>query len=336
MKISFLSVGSGQVNRGAESFVHYLANHLSRLDHQITVHQNGDPLINCTYRTESYHLDSFSIRDFTAQVLKNIGSPDILIPVNGRWQSGLCRLWAFRNKTKMVISGQSGLGLDDRINLYTCPDAFVALSNYQLNWAKRINPFVRVVRIPNGVDPEIFHPSAEKVNIELPRPIILCVSALEENKRLHLAVKAVAGMRRGSLLIIGRGSLINPLTSLGMRLLPGRFSIMSLPQHLMPGVFTAADLFTYPTVAWESFGIALLEAMASGLAIVANNDPIRREIVGDAGLFADPSDSGAYTSTLNQALSYRWGKKPLLRAQKYAWSKIVLDYDKLFKTICYR
>ena len=102
----------------------------------------------------------------------------------------------------------------------------------------------------------------------------------------------------------------------------------------MPAVYAAADLFTFPTVPYESFGIALVEAMASGLPVVATDDPIRREIVGVAGLFVDPADTGAYAAALQKALKINWSKKPRIRAQQYSWSKIASDYDRLFRKLC--
>jgi glycosyltransferase involved in cell wall biosynthesis len=98
----------------------------------------------------------------------------------------------------------------------------------------------------------------------------------------------------------------------------------------MPRVYGAADIFTYPTVPWESFGIVLVEAMASGLPVVATDDPIRREIVGDAGLFDDPLNTKVYAKALRKALAKDWGDKPRKQAEKFSWDKIADQYHKLF------
>ena len=98
----------------------------------------------------------------------------------------------------------------------------------------------------------------------------------------------------------------------------------------MPGVYRAADIFTYPTVPWESFGIVLVEAMATGLAVVANKDDIRREIVGRAGVLVDPTNVDAYAIALKNALRLKWGKRPINQAKKFDWDKIAAKYEKLF------
>jgi glycosyltransferase involved in cell wall biosynthesis len=98
----------------------------------------------------------------------------------------------------------------------------------------------------------------------------------------------------------------------------------------MPSVYATADLFSYPTSTWESFGIVLVEAIASGLGVVATDDPIRREIVGNAGIFVDPTDTKAYSEALKEALETNWGDEPRKQAEKFSWDKIAKQYEKLF------
>ena len=67
---------------------------------------------------------------------------------------------------KMVISGQSGIGWDDRVNLYS----FLTISfqfPLALEWSKKVNPLVKSVYIPNGVDTNKFKPEGEKISIDL-------------------------------------------------------------------------------------------------------------------------------------------------------------------------
>lgn len=125
MKIAFLNKYQNSVNRGAETFVMELAKRFSK-NHKV------DVIANIKY----------------FDIIKN--KYDIVIPTNGRLQVIIVRLITWLIGSKMVISGQSGAGLDDRINLYTMPDVFVGLTKHQSDWAKKVNPFVRVEKIPNG------------------------------------------------------------------------------------------------------------------------------------------------------------------------------------------
>lgn len=304
MKIAFLNIYQNKVNRGAETFVSELSKRLSK-------NHNVDMLARINW-FKRY---------------------DIVIPTNGRLQVFLVRLLTWLTNSKMIVSGQSGVGLDDRLNLYAMPDIFIALSTKALNWAKKINPFVKSVYIPNGVSLEDFGLQGETLQLKLEKPVILCVSALVGWKRLDLIIKAVSRLKNGSLLLVGKGDQENNLQKLGDKLLPNRFKIFNFDHKDMPKVYRSADLFTFSTVPWESFGIVLVEAMASGLAVVATDDPIRREIVGDAGLFVDPTDINAFAKTIEKALDTTWGEKPRKQAEKFDWDIIAKHYEELFKNI---
>lgn len=261
----------------------------------------------------------------TVKICKNIfdgvdRDTQVLISTNGRFDAILAKIWCTLFRVKLIIPGQSGFGWDDKLNLWLFPDVFVALTEYQKQWAQKINPFVKIVKIPNGVDLQKFNPKNKPLKIDKPKPIILCVGAVktskigEISKRQDLLVKA-AGKIGASTLLIGRGG------------------DMEVEHKNMPGVYTACDLFSYPTSQRESFGIAMLEAMASGLAVVATDDPIRREIVGDTGLFVNPNNTKEYAQKLREALDINWGDKPRKQAKKFSWDKIAKKYVELFESL---
>jgi len=350
MKIAFLSFYSGEMYRGVETFVHELANRLVDMGHDVTVYQNGSLLVNSKYKTVSIGIrvdwekgNSYIpfvnyyariVRKFTKIALKNLDTDtDILFPTNGQWQSALCKLWTIRHKKKLVISGQSGPGFDDRLNILTFPDVFVALTSFQKQWAIKANRFVNVEKIPNGVDLNKFSPKKGNGEIGLQRPIVLCVGAFDFWKRQDLSIRAVSKLKKGSLFLVGKGAKEEQLKKLGEKLLPGRFKIAAFPHSEMPRVFASCDVFTYPTVPWESFGIVIAEAMASGLPVVATNDPIRKEIAGNAGILVDPTDTQAYARALQEALDRKWGDKPRKQAERFDWDKIAIKYEQLFKTL---
>ena len=101
----------------------------------------------------------------------------------------------------------------------------------------------------------------------------------------------------------------------------------------MPSLYRSADIFTLPSESSEAFGNVLVEAMASGLPVVVTRDPIRAEIVGDAGILVDPSDLDSYTNALSSALESGWNEKPRKQAEKFDWDKITLEYELVFNQI---
>ena len=306
MKIAFINKYQNKVERGAETFVCELSDRLSK---------NNEVKI----------FTSLDIREILKEKF------DVVIPTNGRWQAFLARIVTWLYGGKVVISGQSGPGFDDRMNLYSFPDAFVALTDYQKNWARKINPYIRTVKIPNGVSFE--NSESRPIDFGLPKPIILSVGALEKNKRHDLTIKAVSKIANASMVIIGKGSQEKNLRKMCENLIPGRFVITSFPHKDVSKVYKSASVFAFPTVPWESFGIVLLEAMKAGLPVVTNDDPIRREIVGEAGFFVDPVDTEKYADTLKIALNENRKEKSLAQAKKFNWDIIAIQYEKLFKDL---
>ena len=170
------------------------------------------------------------------------------------------------------------------------------------------------------------------MKVNLKKPIVLLVAALYDWKRVDLAVKAVSETD-ASLLLVGDGPEKKRLERLIRKVMLGRAKIMTFPYEEVHKVYKSADIFTFPTDPSESFGIVLLEAMAAGLPVVATDDPIRREIVGEAGIFVDPTDTDAYAKAIKKALKTDWGNKPIDQAKKFDWEKIAKKYEDLFLEI---
>ncbi len=339
MKIVFLSYYSGEVNRGVEVFVAELSRRLSDR-HEVKVisaaHQTDLPEFSKYRFGWRFYLDpaGLAVKRFTQKALLSLDpKTDILVPTNGGWQSFLSRLWAWRHGARVVISGHAGIGWDDRINLLTRPDVFVALTQKQKTWAEKWSFGLRVEKIPDGVDLKEFRSQVKPVETGLPKPLILCVAALEKDKRIDLTIEAVSRLNRGSLLVLGSGSEKDRLEKLGLERLGGRFRLLSVPHRKMPGFYAAADVFTMAPVETESFGMVYLEAMACGLPVVATNDPVRQEIVGEAGTLVDPKDVDQYVKTLETVLGKKWNNEPRKQAEKFSWDETVKKYDELFRSL---
>jgi glycosyltransferase involved in cell wall biosynthesis len=214
------------------------------------------------------------------------------------------------------------------------PNIYIGLSDKTTKWAKHFNPLVKCFYIPNGVDLEKFTFKGSPLKVLLKKPIVLAVGAFTEQKRMDLAIKAVAKLKDVSLLMVGSGGdLKGDLENLGNEFLGSKFQILSVPFEKMPEVYRAADVFTLPSESSEAFGNVLIEAMASGLPVVATNDPIREEIVGDAGILVDPTNIDEYALNLQKALDTNWGNRPRDQAEKFSWEVVAKKYEELFKTL---
>lgn len=311
MKIAIINKYQNKVFRGAETFVYELGKRLSK-DNKV---------------------DIISDVNYFNLFKKKY---DIIIPTNGRCQVVIVRLVSWLTGAKMIVSGQSGMGWDDRVNLYSFPNAFVALSPKALAWAKKVNPFVKSVYIPNGVDLTKFtNNKSQNTKKEGSTKTVLVVGAFTEQKRLNLAIDAVSKLDNVRLVIAGGGGdRKQKIIDYGLKILgKERFEAISVPFEKMPEVYRAADVFTLPSRPSESFGNVLVEAMASGLPVVATNDPIRKNIVGDAGILVDPEDVNAYAAALTEALKKDWGDNPREQAKKFSWEWVAEKYAELIKSL---
>lgn len=351
LKITFLSAYSGLSARGAETFVHEIANVLTLQGHSVTVYQGGAILTHARYQTVTVpgfsdlkhtangfpflNKSSLHIKKFTNRAFSLITeTTDIVIPVNGQWQTLLTKWWCIRKHSKLVVSGQSGAGLDDRLNILCFPDQFIALSEYALRKAKTDNPFVTSSYIPNGVDTDLFTPKGEKFAHKLGLPVVLTVGAFVSEKRIDLVIKAVSKIPKASLLIVGEGPLKTELQQLAQTLLPLRHKFISIPHDQMPPVYRSADVFTLVPQPSESFGIVFAEALASNLPVVTIDDSTRREIIGSGGAFInDPENIEKYTESLQRALTMEWKNNPRQQGERLSWKTIADGYQKVFKKL---
>ena len=107
--------------------------------------------------------------------------------------------------------------------------------------------------------------------------------------------------------------------------LAGRVVILGrIPHAAVHHVYGAADLFVYPSLC-ESFGFPQVEAMASGLPIVAADRPLCREICGGAAVYYPPRDAAAMADVISSLRGDEPRRRELTRAggvqaQRFSWN----------------
>ena len=180
--------------------------------------------------------------------------------------------------------------------------------------ALRLPPNVPVSVVPNFVDPEAFHPlddGAGEVPALFPaldwspgkRPaVLLHASNFRPVKRVGDTVRALAQVRRMRpvvLVLVGdgpeRASVEALASSLGVR-----DSVAFAGERRSLGdLFAHADLFLLPSEQ-ESFGLAALESLASGVPVVASEVGGVPEVVthGETGWLVPPRDPAAMAAAV--------------------------------------
>lgn len=338
MKIAFLNYYQTGVARGLETFITQLSLRLIK-NHQVLVLPSpakSTPASTRLSLLRRFFLDPASLRValWTLKSLPHLArfQPKIVFCTNGGWQALIVSLYCRLFGAKLVIVGQSGPGWDDRWNLFIRPNLFVTLTNRQLEWAKLTTIWKQdFALIPNGVDLDQFKTAGNKFKTNLQRPIIMMVAATTPDKRVEQGIRAVVGLKTGSLLLLGNGPLDERVNKLGYELLgEKRFFHTSVSHDQMPDYYRCADLFTLCSTESEAFGIVYLEAMATGLPCVATDDESRHEIIGKAGVFVkNPDDTNEYSRALKLALKTNWQDLSRKQAEKFSWDSIAEKYEEV-------
>src|SRR5450432_2032988 len=136
----------------------------------------------------------------------------------------------------------------------------------------RARGFRNVVLWPRGVDASQFHP--RPVDLELPRPVFLCVGrvAVEKNLEAFLDLDLP-----GSKVIVGDG----PARAALARDYPQAVFLGAREGEALAEAYAAADVFVFPSRT-DTFGLVLLEALASGLPVAAFPVTGPRDVIGAA------------------------------------------------------
>ena len=75
-----------------------------------------------------------------------------------------------------------------------------------------------------------------------------------------------------------------------------------IPDDDLPLMYQAADALVFPSM-YEGFGYPPLEAMACGTPVIVSNSSSLPEVVGEAGLYADPLDPQDFAEKIMQLLT---------------------------------
>jgi glycosyltransferase involved in cell wall biosynthesis len=152
-----------------------------------------------------------------------------------------------------------------------------------------------------GVDVDRFAPTdaeaaRERVGWRPGGTGFLCVGALSERKNVLRLARAFERHGEGELVFLGDGPLRPALEGRDRIRLVG-----AVPHDEVPAWIAAADVVCQPSLA-EPFGLATLEGMASGRAVVATRVGGPPEFVpADAGVLVDPEDDDALVAALAAA-----------------------------------
>lgn len=225
--------------------------------------------------------------------------------------------------------------------------------------------------IYNGIDPERFTPEnraryrtvvREKLNLNENDIVFLFVGSGFERKGLDYAMESIALLPKNSitkLLVVGKGN-ISKYTAFARRLGIADRVLFAGPQKQIEQYYAAGDIFLFPSL-YDPFGTVCLEAMASGMPVIASRCCGAAEIMTDSldsFVVDDPRDAGALAQKIgflltpsfgqpsgspakalatvgwDRTLAENIGKLARLTASKYSFEENYRQVLQVYKEIC--
>jgi glycosyltransferase involved in cell wall biosynthesis len=249
------------------------------------------------------------------------------------------------------------------------PPPFAQIERYSLRRASGWTAFGRTIAeaqrdrpgcrdlpwrtIPLGVDCQTFRPDAgagRRVRASLGwsddgPPVAGYLGRFVPEKGLNLLMRSLDALPRGSwrALLVGSGPLESELRAWAARY-PDQARVLTGVRHGdVPPHLNAMDLLAAPSQTrpnWrEQLGRMLLEAMASGVAVVASDSGEIPYVVGDAGRIVPEADVASWTSALREliedpALRRDLCERGLARARAvYDWPVVARQFLGFFREL---
>lgn len=322
---------------GVERITALVANALSREGHEVTIVTRYPTIDNRQQLDESIqHREMYLPRGpkplknaqlpFVVRSLRKIlgaSRPDVVI--GSRWDCAILALLATRRTSTPTIAWEHGhlplAGLTPswnmlRARLYPNAWALVLVNEASRSTAEQLVRADRISVIHNFLEPAQRHTSTSSVASlwrmfpgGRPRHGVVAVGRLEHEKGFDLLIDAFAAIAASrpewGLLVAGRGSEYHALESQISRLGMEERILLAGSTEDPTATLADSDVFVLPS-RYEGFGIALIEAMAAGLPVVAFDCPAGpREIVrhGVDGLLVPDGDIAALSAALDDIMS---------------------------------
>lgn len=313
---------------GGEVVVHQTALHLARLGIEVKVVTTGDRTIRSVDGIPTHRLPMHRYRfNFAAgSVTDAARSADVIQTFN--YHACLPALAAGRRTGKPVVCGILGLFGDEWTSmrgrllgpLFQAWERHLLRQDYarvfflsefsrQMGIELGTDPARSIVVSP-GVDTEAFRPAASKDDV------VLFAAKLDPRKGIDELVAVARALPRVRFLVMGWGShpCAEPLRSLD------NVEVIGVHRdNLVREAFARARIFFLPSRA-ETYGMVLVEAMASGCAVVSTID------LGYEGVKVPPRDVDAMVRAIgtlwaDRDLTAAMGRANAARAKELSWER---------------
>lgn len=205
-------------------------------------------------------------------------------------------------------------------------------------------PGERISVVYPGIDRDQFKPGGITPSRVNSRPYILCVAGSDPTKNVETLLDAFAQLphelrEAHDVVLVGdlrrRQDVRDRVGTLGIAAQTKFAGVVDDAQ--LVSLYQHARVFVFPS-RYEGFGFPVLEAMACGCPVITSQASSLPEVVGDAALLADPSDSKGFMQHLEEVLSDEGlrrmlREKGLVRAAQFSWERTARETVRVYERV---
>ena len=169
----------------------------------------------------------------------------------------------------------------------------------------------QITVIPLGVNHRVYTSTAHGRGRYAHRaPYFLYVGSADANKNLHRLIDAfrlIADQWPDIELLLAGKWQTEPMNAMQREIeekhLTNKVRLLGfVPADDLPSLYANAFAFVFPSLS-EGFGLPIIEAMASGIPVIASDIPVFREVAEDASLLVNPADTEAWAQAMASILA---------------------------------
>lgn len=225
-------------------------------------------------------------------------------------------------------------------------DRFFACSEFN---ASQIEEYcgIRPMVLPNGIDTELFKPLPSnlklknKLQITDAEKVVISICRLVGWKGINYSIEAVAEIiKKGftvKYLIIGDGEEKEKLKSLAKKLGIANNTLFlgGIRNSELPWYYSIADVAVFPSIANETFGISIAEAMSCGVPVVSTMVGGIPEVVAEGtGILVPPENSTSLAEAIEVLISDEAVHRKVSNAARewivknFGWETVVEKFER--------
>lgn len=227
-------------------------------------------------------------------------------------------------------------------------DAIIAVSEYtkkDLIETLKV-PAHKIHTIHHGIDSDFISSERDQSEPTVSTSYFLFVGLLKAHKNIGILLNAFQYLKKKikdidfRLQLVGTPDLKQPIVCSWLKIInenPAISLVSNVSEIELKKMYRHALAFVFPSLL-EGFGFPLLEAMASGVPVIASKTSSIPEVIGDAGLYFDPNSEFELITAMEKILTGQSLRQTLIkkgadRVRQFTWSNCVEKTKKVYESV---